>query len=181
MTFTNALLRLTTVGLCFILAGKADSLAQSLKIGYVNSAKILEEYPEAQEAKKRLEAFGKKIQDSLEVMSSNYQTKLQEYQQKQNMMNESAKQAAQRELLDMEQRIVDYRDRKLGREGEYAKYQDKVLGPIIDKAKKVIEEVAREEKLTFVFDKTETAQLLLYGDTKYDYTYKVIDKLKRTK
>jgi outer membrane protein len=156
-----------------------SSFAQPLKIGFVNSSKILEEYPEAQDAKRKLEAFGKQIQDSLETMSSAYQAKLQEYQQKVSLMTEQAKQAAQQELLAMEQRAMEFRERKLGRDGEFSRYQDKLLDPIYDKVKKVIEEIAREEKLTFVFDKTETIQVLLYGDSKYDYTFIVIDRLKR--
>lgn len=172
-------MRLFVIGLFMICTGTSLCIAQQLKIGYVNSAKILQEYPEAVEAQKKLDAFGKKIQDSLETMSSQYQTKLQEYQQKQGLLNEQTKQAFQQELITMEQRAMDFRERKLGREGEYAKYQDKLLTPIYDKVKKVIEEVAKEEKVSFVFDKTDAVQILLYGDSKFDFTFKVIDKLKR--
>lgn len=42
-----------------------------------------------------------------------------------------------------------------------------------------IEEVAKEEKLNFVFDKVEDAALLLYAEAKFDYTFKVLDRLKR--
>ena len=171
--------QLLVVTLCFGAAGASPGVAQQLKIGYVNSAKILQEYPEAIDAQKRLDAFGKKIQDSLETMSSQYQSKLQEYQQKQAMLNDQTKQTFQQELITMEQRALDFRERKLGREGEYAKYQDKLLTPIYDKVKKVIEEVAKEEKVSFVFDKTDAVQILLYGDTRFDFTFKVIDKLKR--
>ena len=171
--------RLFVVTFCVVGAGAAPGFAQQLKIGYVNSAKILQEYPEAVEAQKRLDAFGKKIQDSLETMSGQYQSKLQEYQQKQTMLNDQTKQTLQQELITMEQRALDFRERKLGREGEYAKYQDKLLTPIYDKVKKVIEAVAKEEKVSFVFDKTDAVQILLYGDTKFDFTFKVIDKLKR--
>jgi outer membrane protein len=169
------------LALTFLPFTAQSAFAQALKIGFVNSSKILEEYSEAQEAKRKLEAFGKQIQDSLEALSSAYQTKLQEYQQKSSLMTEQAKQAAQQELLIMEQRAMDFRERKLGRDGEFSRYQDKVLNPIYDKVKKVIEDIAKEERLTFVFDKTESIQVLLYGDTKYDYTYTVIDRLKRKK
>lgn len=164
-----------------IVLSTSVSFAQQTKIGFVNSSKILEEYPDAQEAKKKLEAYGKRIQDTLETMSSTYQTKLQEYQQKSSLMTEPAKQTAQQELLAMEQRALEFRERKLGREGEFSAYQDRVLSPIYDKIKKVIEEIAKDEKLTFVFDKTESIQVLLYGDAKFDYTFTVIDRLKRKK
>lgn len=172
-------MRLFFVLALIVFIAAPQTFAQQIKIGYVNSAKILQEYPEAVEAQKKLDAFGKKIQDSLETMSSQYQSKLQEYQQKQGLLNDQTKQAFQQELITMEQRAMDFRERKLGREGEYAKYQEKLLTPIYDKVKKVIEEVAKEEKVSFVFDKTDAVQILLYGDSKFDFTFKVIDKLKR--
>jgi Skp family chaperone for outer membrane proteins len=46
---------------------------------------------------------------------------------------------------------------------------------------KVIEAVAKNEKLQFVFDRNEQVLVLLYGDAKYDYTHEVIDWLKRGK
>jgi len=48
-----------------------------------------------------------------------------------------------------------------------------------DKVLAAIEEVAKEEKLNFVFDKIEDAALLLYAESKFDYTFKVLDRLKR--
>jgi Skp family chaperone for outer membrane proteins len=41
--------------------------------------------------------------------------------------------------------------------------------------------VAKDEKYSFVFDKTEQVQILVYGDPAHDLTFKVIDKLKRGK
>jgi four helix bundle protein len=172
-----SLILLLVVGAASVSAqGAAPS---TLKIGFVNSSKILKEYPEAAEAQKKLEVFGKKIQDSLEAMSAAYEAKLKEYQQKQGLMTDAAKQTAQQELLAMEQRAMDYRERQLGRDGEYNKYQEKLLDPIFEKVKKQIEGVAKEEKLSFVFDKTESIQILLYGHQSFDYTFRVIDKLKR--
>lgn len=153
--------------------------APPLKLGYVNSSKILKELPEAIEAQRRLEAFGKRVQDSLETLSKQYEAKVKEYQQKQGLMTETAKQAAQQDILALEQRAMDLRERNLGREGEYAHMQERLLEPILEKVKKQIEEVAKEEKLTFVFDRTETVQILLYGHPSYDYTFRVIDRLKR--
>ena len=47
--------------------------------------------------------------------------------------------------------------------------------------KQKIETVAKEEGMQFVFDKTEQAAILLYADSAYEITYKVLDKLKRGK
>ena len=44
------------------------SVQAQQKIGYVNSAKIFQELPAAQDAQRRIDAMGKPIQDTLEAM-----------------------------------------------------------------------------------------------------------------
>ncbi len=157
----------------------SSSLSQGLKIGYVNSSKILLEFPEAQEAQKKIDAFQQKIQDSVDAYNKEYQGKLKEYQQKEGLMTDAAKKAAQQELIGLEQNFNEFRDRKLSRDGELARLTSKLLDPIKEKVLKIIGQVAKKEHLTFVFDKTDAIQILLYGEAKYDYTNLVIDQLKR--
>ena len=172
-----------TFGICtimlFVMLSATHASSQTLKIGYVNSSKILQEFSEAQEAQKKIDAFQQKIQDSLDIFQKNYQDRLKEYQQKEAMMTDQAKKSAQQELVLLEQRFGEFRDRKLSRDGELAQYTAKLLDPIKDKVLKIIAQIAKKEKLTFVFDKTEAIQILLYGDQKYDYTNLIIDQLKR--
>lgn len=164
-----------------LIALVAASSAQGLKIGYVNSAKILQELPEAQEAQKKLDAIGKGWQEELEKMSKELQTKYEDYQKKQGMMNEQAKLAVQQELVELEQKAYKYRSDKFGNDGELAVQTEKLLTPIKDKVLKMIQQIAKDEKLSFVFDRNEQIMVLLYGDTNFDYTYKVLDRLKRSK
>ena len=58
---------------------------------------------------------------------------------------------------------------------------EKLLAPLRDRIRSAITTVAKEEKYSFVFDKTESIQILLYGDPAHDITFKVIDRLKRGK
>ena len=44
---------------------------------------------------------------------------------------------------------------------------------------KVIEQVAKTEKIQFMFDRNDQILVLLYGESKFDYTNLIIDKLKR--
>jgi hypothetical protein len=71
------------------------------------------------------------------------------------------------------------KSRKFGQDGEAAALQRKFLAPLKDKVLRAIEDVAKKEKLNFIFDKIEEASLLLWADAKYDYTNLVLDYLKR--
>lgn len=155
--------------------------AQTQKIGYVNSTKIFQEYPAAIDAQKKIDAVGRPFQDSLEMMQKDLQAKYEDYQKKEGMMNDATKKAEQQKLMDLEREANQYRQEKFGQDGELARQTEKIINPIREKIKAAIGVVAKEEKYSFVFDKTEQIQVLLYGDPNQDITYKVIDKLKRGK
>lgn len=155
--------------------------AQTPKIGFVNSGKIFQELPEAQEVQRKIDALTKPISDAIEAKETELQAKIDDYKKKESMMNDAAKKVAQEEILDLEQKYRAYRAEKLGNDGELAKETERLLAPLKAKILAGIEKVAREEKYTFVFDKTEQVNILLYGDPAHDLTFKIIDRLKRGK
>ncbi len=177
MTRTLRTLRmLLFVGLAALPAGL---WAQSVKIGYVNSAKILQEYPEAVEANKKLDAMGKQWQAELDQMSKQLQQSYEDFQKKEPLLKDDEKRAQREELVALEQKGMQYRQQKFGNDGELAQATDSLLRPIKQKVMKVIEQIAREQKLQFVFDRNDQILVLLYGEPKFDFTNLVIDRLKR--
>jgi outer membrane protein len=153
--------------------------AQAIKIGYVNSAKILQEYPEAQDAQKKIDTKGQAWQTQLEGMSKDLQSKYEAFQKKQATLTDQAKRDQQQELVELEQKGVQFRTEKFGSGGELAQLTDSLLTPIKKKVMKIIESIAKEQKLQFVFDRNEQILVLLYGEAKFDFTNLVIDRLKR--
>ena len=153
-------------------------VAQGQRIGYVNSAKIFEELPEAREAQKKLEAFSKPVQDTLANMQKELQTRYEEYQKKEALMTDAGKRTAQQELQDLQLKARDYAQQK---DQELSKHRETVLAPLKEKILKAIERVAKSEKYHFVFDQNEQINILLYADSKDDLTNRVLDNLKRGK
>lgn len=163
---------------CF-LAFSLNTHAQNLKIGFVDSQKIFEGLPEAQDVQKKLDAQLGVWQDSLDIMTKGFQAEFEAYQAQQGMMSEAAKEEKQQYLMRMQQEVTDYRTKKFGQTGDAARLRQAMLQPLQNKVLKAIEDVAKEEKLNFVFDKIEDAAMLLYAEAKFDYTFKVLDYLKR--
>ncbi len=158
--------------------GALPLAAQSQRIGYVNSAKIFDDLPEARDITKRLEGLAKPIQDSLALMQKEIETKVEDYQKKESMLNDAAKRAAVQEVQDLQQRARDYAQRK---DTEMSRQREVMLAPLKEKILKAIERIARAEKYNFVFDRTEQINILLYADTRDDLTNRVLDNLKRGK
>ncbi len=147
----------------------------TLKIGFVNSETIIKELPEAKESQSKLETMLKGWQEEIEKRGQALQTKYEEYQKQANMLNESSKQAKQKELVEEEQKLNQYRQEK---QQELTVQREKIMKPIQEKVFKAIEKVAKEKKLSFVFDKA-TEVPVLYADPAYDYTPDVLIYLKR--
>ena len=147
----------------------------ALKIGYVNSESIIKELPEAKESQQKLEGILKGWQEEIEKRGQALQAKYEEYQKQANMLNESSKQVRQKELVDDEQKLNQYRQEK---QQELAAQREKIMKPIQEKVFKAIEKVAKDKKLSFVFDKA-TEVPVLYADPSYDYTPDVLIYLKR--
>ena len=154
----------------------AQPVGAQPKLGYVNSETILKELPEAKDAQQKLETIVKVWQDELEKMSKDLQGKYEDYQKKSAMWTETAKQAEQKKLIDQEQKVNQYRQDKFGQQGELAVQREKMMTPIREKILKTIETVAKEQQVSFMFDKAGDV-LLLYADKSADYTYEVLNRL----
>jgi len=153
--------------------------AQALKIGFVNSAKILQEYPEAIDANKKLDAMQKKWQADLEKMSKDLQSQIEDYQKKEPLLKDDEKKSRQADLSDQQQKVLQYQKEKFGNDGALAIATDSLLRPIKQKVIKVIGAIAQEKHIQFMFDRNDQIMVLLYGEPKFDYTNLVIDRLTR--
>jgi outer membrane protein len=149
------------------------------KIGYVDSQVILTQWSEAIKAQGDLDAITKKWSDQLDSMTQAYQQSANDYQKQVNTMPEDKKLTAQQKLVQMEQDIMNFRKDKFAQgTGEIYKKNDEIFAPIKDKIYAAIGKVAKEEGMNFIFDKSGDI-ILLYADSAFDVTYKVLDKLKR--
>jgi len=158
------------------------SFAQtSIKIGYVDSEVILKQLPEAIKAQGELDALINKWNDQIDSMGMALQQAYGDYQKQANTMPEAKKQEAQQKLVTQQQMVEEFRRSKFAQgTGEIYKKQEELLKPVKDKIFATIEVIAKEEAMQFVFDKSGDI-LLLYADSAFDITFKVLDRLKRGK
>lgn len=155
------------------------SLAQQ-KIGFIDSETILSRLPEAQDAQKKIDILIQEWRDEIADMEKDWKSKFDTYDKRKIMMSDQSRAKAEKELQDIDKKIMDFQTQKFGQNGELSKKQIEVMKPIQDKIFLAIQEVAKEEKYDFVFDKSGQLYLLITSD-KYDLTVPVIEKLKTLK
>jgi outer membrane protein len=165
--------------LTFLILANLSLFAQSnLKIGYVDSGVILEQYPPAIKAQSDLDALISKWNTKIDSMTTDLQTIYQDYQKQEATMTPENLRNAQQNLLVKEQAINDFRQQKFGQpNGEIFIKREEFLQPIKERILAAIDEVRKEQGMQFVFDKIGDA-ILLFADSQYDLTFKVLDKLK---
>lgn len=155
------------------------SQPSGIKIAVVDLETIVKELPEAVEADKKLKEMGTKWQDTIITWRKQLEEKFQQYQKQKGMMTAEAQQKEEENLQMMNMKILQYQEDKFGNQGELATMREMFLEPIRNKVRTAIEDVAREEGFNFVLDKGSSA--VLFSESRYDITYRVLDKIKRNK
>lgn len=154
--------------------------AQQQKIGFIDSQTILKALPEAIRAQGQLDDLTKRYYAQADSLTAQLQQMYADYQKQQGTMKANQKKESEQAIVAKQQELEGFKQQKFGQNGELIKRNEELFGPVKEKILKGIQDVAKEEGMTFVFDKTGDA-ILLYADTAFDITFKVLDKLKRGK
>ena len=165
---------LLILGGLFILTG--NSFAQ-LKIGYVDSNTIMDNLPDAQDARQKLDALIQDWQKELGDLQTQWQTKYDDYQKRKLIMTDQTRSDMEAELVKLEQQIADYREKKFGTNGELFQKQDELMKPVQNKIFTVLKEIAEADNYDFVFDRSGDI-MILYAKDQYDLTSQVLERLK---
>ncbi|HNW98455.1 MAG TPA: OmpH family outer membrane protein [Bacteroidales bacterium] len=139
----------TTVVILMVFCAVNVFAQAKVKLGHINSDSLLKLMPGRDSAIAKIQAEAAVYQKLLATMNSEYETKASEYQTNYTTLSELIKQTKLAELQDLQTRIEKF---QTDASDSLQKKQTSLLQPIIDKAKKAIEEVAKENGFTYVFD-----------------------------
>lgn len=149
-----------------------------LKIGYVDSQKIMAQYQEAIDAQNRLEEIRNQYQAEYENKVREYQEMAQEIDSQSLLLSEDKKKEKLRLLQEKATEIDQYKFEKLNPEGgEFYRKNQEIFKPVIDKINLVIQKIGRVEEYDYIIDASSGS--LLHALPKYDLTEQVLEELNR--
>lgn len=119
------------------------------KLGYIDSNELLEMMPGKDSIQTALQDYGKSLENQLQTMYTEYQTKVQDYQANSRTMSDIIRQTKEKELADLETRIETFRQQA---DADLQEKQVTLLQPLLDKAKNAINTVAKENGYAYIFD-----------------------------
>jgi len=138
------------VALVALLAFSGSAMAQkNIKLGHINSNELMQIMPGRDSAQAALQKEVEALQAELETMNKEFETKYNDYVAKRDQLSELIRKTKESDLQSMRARIEESQTnaQKLLEER-----QEALLKPIVDRAKKAIEEVGKENGYTYIFD-----------------------------
>ncbi len=160
----------------FFIGFLSSPLPAQLKIGYIDSDTIMDNYPDVQDVRQKLDAMIRDWQTELRNLETEFKKKKDDFDKRNLIMTDLTRSEAERELDDLERKISDFRDKKFGPNGELFQKQNELMKPLQNKIFNVIQEIAADENFDFVFDRSGDI-IFLYAKPEYDLTAKVLEQL----
>ncbi len=139
----------------------ASASAQTLKFGHIDFQGLITSMPEREVATKAMAKMQTDLETQLGVMQKEYQTKGQEYVAlvKQANVTDAIRQAKEADIQSLQERISTYQQTA---QEQLQKEESKQFQPIVEKARKAIADVAKEQGMLYVF---EVNSVLYYNAT----------------
>jgi outer membrane protein len=126
-----------------------NTLQAQTKVAHINTDLLLSLMPETKALNADLEKLSKTYETELKAESDKLTAKLKKYEAEVNSQTDEVNQQRGAEVEQDRQNL--YQASQVARE-EIAKKRDEQLQPILDKAKKAIEDVAKEQGFVYVLD-----------------------------
>jgi outer membrane protein len=152
----------------FLAAAAFSAQAQEMKIGYVNSDKVLRDAIPARAAQTKIEAEFSKRDKDLTDLSVKLKAAADKLEKEAPTLAESERVRRQRELVDQDREIQ--RKRREFQE-DLSQRKNEELAAVVDRANKVIKQIFDQEKYDLI------VQEVIFASPRIDITDKVIKAL----
>lgn len=129
------------------------------KFGHVNFDELVSLMPGQDSIKSTLNNYVKGLENQAQTMQSELESKYADYQANQATMSEIIRQTKEKEITDLQQRIEAFNQQA---QYDIQNKQAELTQPLLDKAQKAIEEVAKENGFTYIINAN--VQILLYAN-----------------
>ena len=153
----------------------AKKLAGQVKIGYVDSQRILSTYVPAIDAQRELDARNEEWDEELQQMNDELVALQEELEQRSLLLSEAKKREKAQEIESMVLAIQTFQDGKWGNRGQYFLFRDTLMKPIYDSINQAIQTIADDEDYDLILDSA--GGDILYAKTDYDVTELVLEEL----
>jgi len=153
--------------------GAAPAAAQGIKIGFVNSQKILAEAPGVQQVQQTLQAEMTRMRAPLDSMEQRLNAANTAFQQQQATLTPAAREQRQNEL---QQQFAAYQARGQQLQEQAQRRQQQLVQPVMQQINTAIEALRREGNFTMIVDSSQGGIVVV--DPALDLTDRVLQRMR---
>lgn len=158
-----------------VLAMASSSLSADVKIGIVDSQRILSTYAAAVDANKQLETENNQWAQELQKLTDELQRQEEELDRRSLLLSEAKREERAQELTSLVDQIQKFRENTWGENGKYFQRQQELMRPVFTRINEVINMLGEEEKYDIILDTVQGN--VLYAKQNFDITQDVLDEL----
>ena len=168
---------LTLLGLLFMFYCFGLAVAKEVRLGYVDSDRILESFDDYRDARLKLQEEERGYIAKAQGMEDVVKQMAEELDQQSLMLSQEAKQERLNRLREKQTELESYRREIWSEGGKLYTRNLELSKPVLDKINAAIEKVGRDENYDFVFDAASAN--IVFALPEHDLTEKVLDQLKK--
>ena len=146
-----------------------------VKIGYVDSNEIMNNFDEVRQVQADLEKEQRRLESEFNELVYSLDSLKQDYDRQRLLMSDTRRNEKENEIINKEKSVQKFQLDKFGPEGEIYKTQNQLLKPVLAKIDDAIQKVGSERGYDFILDAMSGA--LLYALDSHNLTEDVMDEL----
>ena len=146
-----------------------------VKIGYVDSNEIMNNFDEVRQVQADLEKEQRRLESEFNELVYSLDSLKQDFDRQRLLMSDTRRNEKENEILNKEKSVQKFQLDKFGPEGEIYKTQNQLLKPVLAKIDDAIQKVGSDRGYDFILDAMSGA--LLYALDSHNLTEDVMDEL----
>lgn len=154
----------------------ASGVQAQHRMGHVDSEFILSRVPEYTTAQQEIDRQVQQWQTELDELSNQIAELEREFAARELLYTEAERERRRSEIDALRRDLDALRLRYFGQEGELFREQTRLMRPIQERVLTAIEEVARDENLDYVFDRSGD-YVFLFARPQFDISDRVLEEL----
>lgn len=177
MNLVKSKMIITGILILLVFTFSQTAFAQ-LKIGYIDSQKILLSFKDAQDVQKQLDAKNQEWQKQMQDMQKQLKDMNDQLESQSLLLSQEKKDEKAREMQDLYNKMQQFQQEKWGQGGEAFKLQNDLLKPVMDKINVVLEKIGKEDKFDYIFDGV-AGNIVYASPNQPDLTDRVLEELNK--
>ena len=166
--------RMFLVALSLALVGMGSSAGAEIKLGYIDSQKILDQYKPYQDALREFSRYEDELGREISTMRNELAKMQETYERQSLLLSDKRKQEEQQAIIKKQQEMQRFvQEASDPQRGSLARKTAELSEPIIQTVNEIIKQVAEDEGFDFVLNTT----ALAYAKEAHDLTDRVIEAL----